>query len=137
MKRSPLPRRKASLRRSDGLKRTGRLKTRLKRVPAEERAEERAWKASIRGRGCEVCSARGEECDGHLEAHHVVEKKTLKKRGLGHLLWDPDNGLCACYRAHRRHTNRTQPIERRLLRPENESFALRHGLVDALERLYV
>lgn len=67
----------------------------------------------------------------------MIEKKTLKKRGLKHLLWDTDNGLCACERAHRRHTNRSQPIERCLLRPENDAFAFKHDLVDVLDRVYV
>lgn len=87
-------------------------------------------------RGCEVCPKRHEVCEGALQAHHVIFQKHLRDRGLDHLLWVIENGLCCCYKAHRRHHNRSQPIEREILRPENIAFANAHGLADLLDRFY-
>lgn len=75
-------------------------------------------------------------CDGPVQGHHVVEKQTLKRRGLTAELWNLDNLLGVCERAHRRHTARVEKIPRSLLSPAHERFAVEHGLVDVLERAY-
>lgn len=143
MKRNKPLRRSPMKRGSSTLKTTKRLenKTPIKAKPkkARSKAESTAsaiWKEAIVERGCEVCRARGEVCEGLLQAHHVVYQQHLRDRGLDHLLWDVANGLCVCYRAHRRQHNRTQPVERRLLRPENLAFAERNGCLDLIERFY-
>lgn len=88
-------------------------------------------------RGCEVCPGRAEVCEGPVQAHHVIDKSLLKKRGLHSLIWHQANGMGVCFRAHRRHTNRTQPIERRLLRRDHFEFAALYRLNDALDRRYL
>jgi hypothetical protein len=42
--------------------------------------------------GCVLAGREGHVCSGPLDPHHVVEKATLRKRGLVSELWNPDNG---------------------------------------------
>lgn len=143
MKRRTPIKRSGALKRKTELKTMARLENRtpIKAKPKPARSKEEVtasavWKEAVIARGCEVCRARGEICEGALQAHHVVTQQALRSRGLAHLLWDVTNGLCVCYRAHRRHHNRAQPVERKLLRHENITFAERNGLVDLIERYY-
>ena len=147
--------RRKPLKRGGPLKRTGELRSRSKlesnkplprakpikarpkpkRSKVEEQASER-WHAVTVARGCEVCPRRSEICDGSIHAHHVITQQQLRRRGLAALLWDVDNGMGLCERAHRRHHNRAQPIERQLLREEHLRFADDHGLSNLIERYY-
>lgn len=52
-------------------------------------------------RVCAVCGSPGD-----YEAHHVVSKQELGKRGLVHLLYDPRNALRLCKGGKRCHMNR-------------------------------
>lgn len=52
-------------------------------------------------RECAVCGSPGD-----YEAHHVVSKQELKKRGLVHRLHDPRNCLRLCKGGKRCHMNR-------------------------------
>jgi hypothetical protein len=73
----------------------------------------------------------------HLQAHHVLSRQRLRRRGLEHLVWDPANGAPACEDpCHRRHTTALRRIRLGELPPEAVEFARRHGLEDALEREY-
>ncbi len=105
-------------------------------MPKSERAASSAWYAATISRGCEVCSGRGESCEGRLEAHHVIPKEFLKRHGLPELIWHPANGMCLCYKAHRRHTNRLQPIERAFLRRDHFELAGLYRLGWLLDSLY-
>lgn len=144
LKRSgALARRGKSLKRSSGLAqrkmlaRSSTLRARTREpMSTAEKTQQETWYATTIARGCEACAARGEQCEGRLEAHHMIPRSTLKDRGLHELIWHPFNGMCLCYRAHRRHTNRTQPLERRLLRREHFEFAEMFRLNDVLDRLY-
>lgn len=55
------------------------------------------------------------------DAHHVVEKKYLKKHGLP--LFDPRNALRLCESCHSRHTTASQRIPMESLRDENIDYA--------------
>lgn len=137
MKRGGALKRKTELKTTKPLESRSAIKAKPKPARSKEEITAAAvWKEVVIARGCEVCRARGEVCEGALQAHHVVYQQHLRDRGLDHLLWDVTNGLCTCYTAHRRHHNRTQPIERKLLRRENISFAERNGLDDLIERFY-
>jgi hypothetical protein len=76
----------------------------------------------------------GGDCDGPLQAAHVVPKRVLKRRGLHRLLWDPANGIALCYRHHRRHDNGTEKIPAALLPARCVAWAEAHGLLPVLER---
>lgn len=93
------------------------------------------WKRRVSLTGC-VVHANPSDCEWPLEAHHVIAAHQLKKRGLHHLLYDVRNGLCLCYRAHRRHTNRTEPIDYSYLSQQAIDFATEVGLDWQLDRDY-
>jgi hypothetical protein len=76
----------------------------------------------------------GHVCGGRLEAMHVVPKQTLRRRNLGHLRFDPINGIAGCTRIHARHDLRVQLIPRALLPQRCIDWAATHGLSDALDR---
>jgi hypothetical protein len=114
---------------------TSKLKSRPKELTTVQKTLKAAWLLAILPRGCEVCGRRGEECEGRLQAHHVVYEQHLSELDDKER-WNPENGLCVCERAHRRHHSRHQPIERSLLRPENLAFAERHGLTRLVEKFY-
>lgn len=64
---------------------------------------------------------------GDYQAHHVVPKQDLKRRGLVHKLYDPRNALRLCEgldgnRCHMRFEKRMLVIETKLLLPANICF---------------
>jgi 5-methylcytosine-specific restriction endonuclease McrA len=137
-------RRSKPLARGGEMKRTaplggsGRLKSKPKpKLTKRERSASQVWHDIVVARGCEVCPRLGEACEGPIQGHHVCSRQVLRRRKLAHLTWCLENGMGVCERAHARHTNRKQPIERRLLRRDHERFAELHGLVDVLDRAYV
>lgn len=74
------------------------------------------------------------------EAHHVLEKRELKKLGRQDLLWDSRNAMRLTPRVHRRHTNRFEPIPQTALTDENIEFVFEVlGVMgkDYLDRIYV
>lgn len=52
-----------------------------------------------------VCCGRCRACGAGRaqEAHHVVYRQELRRRGLPQ--WDSDDGLALCHRCHERHHN--------------------------------
>lgn len=103
--------------------------------------------------GCRVCAELGEECEGLVQAHHVLRKQFIlsyvdavaheryltkrQKADLAReLLWDVRNALGVCYRAHRRHHSRHQPIPFRLVPLSAIAFAAGLGLAYRLENEY-
>jgi hypothetical protein len=66
------------------------------------------WKRAVidRDAGCVV----HHDCEGQLQAHHVVTQQHLRKRGLSAWRWDRRIGLTVCERAHRRHHSARQRI---------------------------
>ena len=37
-----------------------------------------------------------------MQAAHIIPKQSLKRHGHADKVWDPRNGIGACYKAHRR-----------------------------------
>lgn len=70
-------------------------------------------------RVCAVCGS-----GGAFDAHHVVSKHALKKRGYASRLWDPRNALRLCVRnrCHERYTNSRYKIETMDLTDANICF---------------
>lgn len=93
------------------------------------------WKRRVSLTGC-VVHADPRECDGPLQCHHIITQQALRKRGLDFLRYDVRNGMCLCYRAHRRHTNRTEPIDYSYLSQGAIDFATEVGLDWQLDRYY-
>lgn len=108
----------------------------------ERDAREGFKRAAWRQRACAV-SGDARDFDPktgkNWEAHHVVEARELKARGLNHLLWDERNALRLRPDVHRRHTNRMEPVPLRCLTQDNIDFAFEvmgASAKDYLERLY-
>lgn len=105
-----------------------------RKLPAAVRDAQEVFKVTVCSRPCIALEIPGHVCEGPLQAMHVVPKQTLKRRNLGHLVWDPVNGVPGCYRAHRRHDNKVEQIPRELLPESAIRWAEAHGVLDALER---
>lgn len=76
----------------------------------------------------------GHVCPDELQAAHCIPKRTLKKLGLGHLVWDPANGVCLDTDAHTGHDLGHRKIPREWLPARCHEFAARHRLTHVLER---
>lgn len=85
--------------------------------------------------GC-IRHAFSDECEGDLQAHHVVTQQQLRKAHRRDLLWDPNNGATVCEKAHRRHTLAVERLPRYLLPSRCREFARKHGFEDILARYY-
>jgi hypothetical protein len=110
---------------------------------ADERAAKEAFQLAAWGQRACAVSRDGRDWDPAIgknwEAHHVIEKRELKARGLAHLLWDERNALRVRPDIHRRHTNRMEPIPLRCLKQDNIDFAFEvmgASAKEHLERLY-
>jgi hypothetical protein len=74
---------------------------------------------------------------GWVDAHHIIEKQQLRKRGLDQHVWDTRNRLWAgsdC--CHTAHTSRVRPIPRAFVPYEAEVFADELGLGWLLDKTY-
>lgn len=129
MKRTRLQRKKPFVARAKPRKRGAGGKR-----PKFDRAAAENFKVTVCSEPCIGRLIPGHECDGPLQAMHVVPKQTLKRRELRHLLWTPENGIAGCERIHRRHDLAVEKIDRALLPQRCIDFARKHGLMDALER---
>lgn len=76
------------------------------------------------------------DCDGPVQAAHVISKQTLKRHGHGDKVWDPRNAIGACYKAHRRSDAGLERFPRRVFGPEVFEFAEEVGLSWMLDKLY-
>jgi hypothetical protein len=85
--------------------------------------------------GC-IAESVESPCEGVLQAHHAITAQSLRKAGLREHLTDPRVGAAVCYRHHRRHHNRAEPLKRAMLPMRVEEFAAEHGLVWLLDRYY-
>jgi hypothetical protein len=103
-------------------------------------AEELGWLdfkvAVLAVDGCCLAHDDPADCDGDVQVHHAVTQQQLRKAGLDRLVRDPRNGMAVCYRAHRRHHNRTEPIALARVPARCVLFAREHGLYDLLVRYY-
>ncbi len=113
-----------------------------------------AWHDAIVAMGCEICPRLGEACEGAVQAHHVLRSQFIRGwvaaeaheqylTQAAHadlereLLWDLRNGQAVCYRAHRRHHNRVQPIPLWLVPLDALRFAEQLGLAHRVEADYL
>jgi hypothetical protein len=76
------------------------------------------------------------ECEGELQACHVIPKQALKRRGLSDLIWLPQSAFCGCEKAHRRSDSGRERVPRSLLPARCIRFAERLGLSHLIDRLY-
>lgn len=105
------------------------LKARRRRRP-----DMGAFRAAVVNQPCALIMEGG--CEGRLEAHHVIAAQALRKRGLGHLVTAPANGMSLCERHHRRHTLGLERIPFSALSQAAVEFADEFGLRWWLERFY-
>lgn len=127
------------IRRRTPLRRTARLEQAKplrasRRRPAPPRDVTELFKETVCAEPCIGSAIPGHVCEPPLQAMHVVPKQTLRRRGLGHLVWDPVNGVAGCYRLHRRHDGAVDRVPRSLLPSRCIEWAVAHGVLDALER---
>lgn len=115
------------------------LRTRPKpALTAAEREARLRFKTNVHALDGGACVAHDDpaDCDGDLQAAHVISQQHLRKAGRHDLLWDPAGGFSACYRAHRRHDNRVEPLPVGRLPRRCVTFARSHGFGDILSRYY-
>lgn len=93
------------------------------------------WKTRVCSTGC-LAHTNPADCEGPLQAHHIIYKKHLNNAGLSHLLYDTRNGLAVCDRSHDRHHSGHGTLPRTLLPPEAWEFANEIGMGWRLERYY-
>jgi len=77
------------------------------------------WKTAVfegqrpRAGAASLCAVSGAPLSfQHDDAHHVLDKRLLRARGLLHLVWDPRNGMFITAAVHGGHTSRMAPITR-------------------------
>lgn len=80
------------------------------------------FKESTYGLPCATCRLY-RYSPRNMQAHHVVSKQELKKRGRTPLLWDRRNALPLCADCHERHENASRRVSLSALTPENVEFA--------------
>jgi hypothetical protein len=119
--------RRTSLRRTGGLK------------PGKKGFRTYEWQAEFRAAvlerdgGCVVADWR---CYGVLDAHHIIEKGTLHKRGMAERAADPDGGVCLCRYHHVQHHARIYPLTWEHVPTRAKDFADGLGLLELLARTY-
>ena len=93
------------------------------------------WKRRVCLNGCLVHRNR-DDCEGPLQAHHVITQQALRRRGLDAYLWDTRNGFCACEGTHRRHSLAVERICYDDLPYSAFQFANEHRLAWMIDRYY-
>lgn len=93
------------------------------------------WKRRVCLQGCAIHTEFA-ECEGTLEAHHIITQQALRKRGFTWSLWDTRNGLPICAHRHAQHTRAIQRIPYEALPQSAIEFANEVGLEWQLERYY-
>ena len=76
------------------------------------------------------------DCDGPVQAAHIIPKQSLKRHGHEDKVWDTRNAVGACYKAHRRSDAGIERFPRRVFTPEVYEFADEVGLGYLLDKLY-
>lgn len=102
---------------------------------AEERERFKISVLTLDGGECQA-HRFATDCEGDLEAHHVITQQELRHAGRHDLLWDPRNGMTVCELAHRRHTRGIQRIEAALVPARCRRFAADHGFDRLIDRFY-
>ena len=113
-----------SLRRRTPIQRSRAIRAN-KNLRASEREQARAWRDAVMRStgGLSIISGLPAE-----EAHHVIPKGVLRRRGLSAHVWDARNGVPLTRREHERHTTRVEPLLLSILPAAAFDFATQHGL---------
>jgi hypothetical protein len=127
VKRSPL-------RRGKPLARTGKLNPGKKGFRKYDGQAEFRAAVLERDGGCQRLSPA---CSGRVDAHHLIEKGTLAKRGVPELAADPANGIALCRWHHDAHHNRMCPLGWEHVPARAKDFADALNLTDYLTRVYL
>lgn len=93
------------------------------------------WKIEVCAAGCQIHDDP-DDCEGVVQACHLVPAQTLRRNGLEAHLYDRRNGLGACLLAHTESDSgkRRFPVEK--IPVEAWEFAAWLKLTYVLERLY-
>jgi hypothetical protein len=83
-----------------------------------------------------LAHADADDCEGPLQAHHVLSQQQLRKRGFASRLWDPANGMTVCEGAHSRHTLAGERLALAIVPARCIRFAGELDLEYLLERFY-
>ena len=76
------------------------------------------------------------DCEGPVQAAHIIPKQSLKRHGHADKIWDPRNGIGACYKAHRRSDAGLQRFPVAYLPAQFWEFAEEVNLSYLAEKLY-
>lgn len=141
-------RRSKPLKRSNGLKRTTKSRSKMTRAEQEQAIREtRAFKEAGRRQSvCAKCGALafrvvdGRRVENPWEAHHVITKTFLRREHFE--LWHPDNALRLCqFPCHEHHTTAFDRLPLTVLLNCNIEYAVRllgeDGAYSYLTRNYV
>ncbi len=107
----------------------------MRRLTPIELEQALAFKLIVTARGCQVHDDPL-DCDGPVQSAHLISKQALRRRKLYEHVYDPRNGLGACYRAHRRSDAGLERFGSHVIPDEAWEFATELGLDWMLERLY-
>lgn len=107
----------------------------MRRPTAKEAEDAIVFKLTVRGRGCQIHD-NASLCEGPVQAAHIIPKQALRRRRLYEHVWDPRNGLGACYRAHTRSDAGLERFPAERIPEDAWEFARELGLDWMLEKLY-
>jgi hypothetical protein len=99
----------------------------------------RSFKQEVLARdgGCVLRNQDEHECEGDVQACHVVPKQRLKRYGFdAQVIYDPRSAIAGCEKAHRRNDRAFDRFPIEFLPREVHDFYEELGLRFALERIY-
>jgi hypothetical protein len=114
------------------------LKRQRRRRPPEGPLTRQEWEAEVYrlDGGLDIVTGELVRVPRPSNFHHVVPKQTLRRAGLHHVVFDPDNGVTVADRTHSNHENAHRRIPREALPERALAFARRHGFMDYIEKTY-
>lgn len=111
------------------------MSSKRRRLTPDEMEQALAFKLTVIGRGCEIHDDPL-DCELPIQACHVIPKQSLRRRGLYEHVYDPRNGVAACYRAHRRSDAGIERFPVETFSREFWQFADELDLTWLVEKLY-
>lgn len=111
------------------------MKRTRRQLSPEEMEQALAFKLTVIDRGCEIHDDPG-DCEFPVQAAHIIPKQALRRRSLYEYVYDPRNGIAACYRAHRRSDAGIERFPSSTFSPAFWEFADEIGLRWLVEKLY-
>lgn len=98
-------------------------------------SDPKTFRVVVAARGCEIHDDPL-DCEYPIQCAHILSQQALRRHGKAEHLWDTRNGLCACYRAHRRSDAAVERFPLRVLSADFWAFADEVGLTWLAERIY-